>query len=75
MLAIPRGAALASPALALKGGALQRLITEAVQSFSHGTERRRQLRALAELDDHLLRDIGVCREDVRRACSRSFWIL
>jgi uncharacterized protein YjiS (DUF1127 family) len=37
-------------------------------------ERRRQLRALSELDEHLLRDVGLCREDVRRACAQTFWI-
>jgi uncharacterized protein YjiS (DUF1127 family) len=42
-------------------------------------ERRRQLRALAALDDHLLRDIGLSREDVKRedvkhACATLLWI-
>jgi uncharacterized protein YjiS (DUF1127 family) len=37
-------------------------------------ERRRQLRALSELDEHLLRDVGLSREDVRRACTQAFWI-
>ena len=27
--------------------------------------RRRQMRQLAQLDDHMLRDIGVTRDDVR----------
>jgi uncharacterized protein YjiS (DUF1127 family) len=36
-------------------------------------ERRRQLRALSELDDHLLRDIGLSREDAERECSTAFW--
>ena len=35
--------------------------------------RRRQLRALGELDDHLLRDLCLSRQDVARACSKSFW--
>jgi uncharacterized protein YjiS (DUF1127 family) len=35
--------------------------------------RRRQLQALCELDDHLLRDVGLTREDVARACTTPFW--
>ena len=31
---------------------------------------RRQLRQLARLEDHLLRDIGVTRDDVRRLSLR-----
>ncbi|MES0074800.1 DUF1127 domain-containing protein [Mesorhizobium sp. M0058] len=28
---------------------------------------------LAAVDDHLLRDLGLTREDVRRECAKSFW--
>ena len=28
---------------------------------------------LAEIDDHLLRDLGLTREGVRRECAKSFW--
>ncbi|MER8529542.1 DUF1127 domain-containing protein [Mesorhizobium sp. M0814] len=28
---------------------------------------------LAEIDDHLLRDLGLTPEDVRRECAKSFW--
>lgn len=35
--------------------------------------RRRQRLDLAELDDHLLADIGRTREEVRRECARPFW--
>ncbi|TGQ74536.1 DUF1127 domain-containing protein [Mesorhizobium sp. M00.F.Ca.ET.186.01.1.1] len=28
---------------------------------------------LAEADDHLLRDLGLTRQDVRRECAKSFW--
>jgi uncharacterized protein YjiS (DUF1127 family) len=66
--------ALASPALPRPNGAVLRSMTTAAQSVSRWIARRRQLRALAELDDHLLRDIGLAREDVRRACSQSFWM-
>jgi uncharacterized protein YjiS (DUF1127 family) len=36
-------------------------------------QRRRQRLDLAELDDHLLADIGVTREEVRRECAVPFW--
>ena len=28
---------------------------------------------LAEIDDHLLRDLDLTPEDVRRECAKSFW--
>ncbi len=33
----------------------------------------RQRRALAELDDHQLADIGISREDAEREANRAFW--
>jgi uncharacterized protein YjiS (DUF1127 family) len=36
-------------------------------------ETRRQLRALSDLNDDLLRDIGLSLEDVDHACSTPFW--
>lgn len=36
-------------------------------------ERRRQRIRLSELDDHLLADVGLKPEDVRRECSKPFW--
>jgi uncharacterized protein YjiS (DUF1127 family) len=75
MLTILSATAVASPAPPTQAGAVLRLMTGAAQSLSRRFERRRQLRALAELDDHLLRDIGLRRVHVRRACSQSFWRL
>jgi uncharacterized protein YjiS (DUF1127 family) len=37
------------------------------------SERWRQREALAELDDDLLRDIGVSRKDARREAQKGFW--
>jgi uncharacterized protein YjiS (DUF1127 family) len=73
MLTIFSGVAPVSPAQTPHAGML-RLMTGAAQFLSRGIEQRRQLRALAELDGHLLRDIGLEREVVRRACSQSFWL-
>jgi uncharacterized protein YjiS (DUF1127 family) len=36
-------------------------------------ERARQRRALATLDDRMLRDIGVTRVEAARECERPFW--
>ena len=73
MLAIFGGTTLAAPATSHHAAAVVRLMSGAVQAVSRWIERRRQLRALADLDDHLLRDVGLTREDVQRACSQSFW--
>lgn len=35
--------------------------------------RWRQRRDLAELDDRLLRDVGITRDQARRESSRPFW--
>ncbi|PDQ18149.1 hypothetical protein CN311_26345 [Mesorhizobium sanjuanii] len=36
-------------------------------------DRHLQRLDLAEIDEHLLRDLGLTREDVRRECAKSFW--
>ena len=36
-------------------------------------DRHFQRLDLAEIDDHMLRDLGLTREDVRRECAKSFW--
>ena len=36
-------------------------------------ERTRQRSALAALDDHQLRDIGITRLDAARECEKPFW--
>jgi uncharacterized protein YjiS (DUF1127 family) len=51
------------------------------EAFARGIEivrgwiaRRRQLRALAALDDRLLADIGVSRQAAEREIARTFWM-
>ena len=41
--------------------------------FARWIERVRQRQALAELDDHMLRDIGVTRVEALRECAKPFW--
>lgn len=36
-------------------------------------ERARQRRALARLDDHLLRDVGISRDQVEAEATQPFW--
>ena len=36
-------------------------------------ERTRQRRALAGLDDQMLRDIGITRAEAARECGKPFW--
>ncbi len=36
-------------------------------------EHRRALRQLGQLDDHMLRDIGLTRSDIRDAASEPLW--
>ncbi len=36
-------------------------------------ERARQRRALGQLDDYMLRDLGLTRLDVNREAARPFW--
>jgi uncharacterized protein YjiS (DUF1127 family) len=36
-------------------------------------ERHRQRRALAELDDRLLKDIGITRPEADREIAKPFW--
>jgi uncharacterized protein YjiS (DUF1127 family) len=45
----------------------------AVRAVWFWLERSRQRRALADLDDRLLRDIGLTREEARRECANPFW--
>ena len=56
-----------------RSGALTRLGCAAVRVVWFWMERSRQRRALAELDDRLLRDIGLTRDEARRECANPFW--
>ena len=56
-------------------GSIPQLAARALRCVAGWAERRRQLRALCDLDDHLLGDIGLSHADVAHACSRPFWAL
>ena len=50
-------------------------IALAVQRLGAWTERSRQRRQLAELDDAALKDIGLTRTDVRTEADKPFWVV
>lgn len=49
------------------------LVARAIDVLLGWTERARQRRHLAGLDDRLLRDIGISRVEVEAEISRPFW--
>lgn len=58
----------------LAGGKVQvGLVARVVDLLLTWSDRMRQRRHLAELDDRLLRDIGVSRADIEAEISRPFW--
>ena len=54
-------------------GKLSRCLLTVSQIAEGWMERRRQRRALLELSDHLLKDIGIGRGDAYREGSKPFW--
>ena len=53
--------------------ALRRRLSQIAQAFLAWYDRARERRALMELSDHMLRDIGISRADARREAARPFW--
>jgi uncharacterized protein YjiS (DUF1127 family) len=49
------------------------LATKGLEILLAWQDRAAQRRALAELDDRLLKDIGLTRADVDRECAKPFW--
>jgi uncharacterized protein YjiS (DUF1127 family) len=50
------------------------LIKNAAGCVREWNERSRQRHRLLELDDRLLRDIGLTRADVKREIDKPFWL-
>lgn len=50
-----------------------RPLAAAFMLIAHCIERAHQRRALASLDDHELRDIGITRADAAREAEKPFW--
>jgi len=49
------------------------MLEAVLDRLSVWSERSRQRRRLADLDDRLLRDIGLSRAEVELECHRPFW--
>ena len=49
------------------------MLVRLVDNVAIARERRKQRRALARLDDRLLRDIGLSAADVEGEVSKPFW--
>jgi uncharacterized protein YjiS (DUF1127 family) len=57
--------------ISLKG--LSDLIVNAMDTLLDWQERARQRHRLGEMDDHLLRDIGLSRADLEHETGKPFW--
>jgi uncharacterized protein YjiS (DUF1127 family) len=55
------------------GDALMRSLRQMAHKVHGWIERSRQRRALRDLDDHLLNDIGLTRDEAAQACAKLFW--
>jgi uncharacterized protein YjiS (DUF1127 family) len=55
------------------GLVLGRAIRRILEAVHQSLERSRQRRALAQLSDALLRDVGLSRRDVTSESGKSFW--
>ena len=60
------------PSLGLRMG-LRAVLLRMVDCVLTWQERASQRTALASLEDHMLKDIGLSRADVAREASRPFW--
>jgi len=58
---------------ASRSTATANVVTRVLDVVFGWLERSRQRRHLAELDDRLLRDIGISRAEVEAEMSRPFW--
>ena len=54
---------------------IQRLAANVFTTLFEWQERARQRRRLSELDDRMLKDIGLTRTDVAREVEKPFWML
>jgi uncharacterized protein YjiS (DUF1127 family) len=48
-------------------------IAELLKQLGEWRERARSRHLLQQLDDRMLRDVGLSRADVARECAKNFW--
>jgi uncharacterized protein YjiS (DUF1127 family) len=51
----------------------RRLLPTLLSRFRDWRERARGRHLLQQLDDRMLRDVGLTRSDVERECNKHFW--
>jgi uncharacterized protein YjiS (DUF1127 family) len=72
-------AAVAAPEVNVDGRefarTLQRFAANVFTTIVEWQDRARQRRRLSELDDRMLKDIGLTRADVHREVEKPFWML
>jgi uncharacterized protein YjiS (DUF1127 family) len=64
---------LRTPILDISLKSLGALAVNAINTVLDWQDRARQRRHLGEMDDHLLRDIGLSRADLEYESSKPFW--
>ena len=57
----------------LGSAAPRRLVPNLLSRFRGWRERARSRHLLLQLDDRMLRDVGLSRSDVDRECAKRFW--
>lgn len=62
-----------APAVLMAWRRAAQLAGRALEGLLVWSDRSRQRRQLAELDDHMLRDIGLSRADVMAETTKPFW--
>ena len=62
-----------APTHRLYGVIVRQFSTSLLARFFDWRERTRGRRLLGELDDRMLRDVGLSRADVDRECVKHFW--
>ena len=67
------GADRTATAMPAPGPVVRRVTRRAFGIVAMWMERSRQRRALADLDDHLLKDIGITRSEAAREAAQPFW--
>ena len=57
----------------LESAAPRRLVPDLLSRFRAWRERARSRHLLLQLDDRMLRDVGLSRSDVDSECTKHFW--
>jgi uncharacterized protein YjiS (DUF1127 family) len=57
----------------VRGPAPRRLLPTLLSRFRGWRQRARGRHLLRQLDDRMLRDVGLTRSDVERECNKHFW--